>query len=494
MSADSKTVKELISNERPKLVAYSSTFSKEILEAMTQELVADTTIKNLRIVFSKGKGKNVADLLKNKNTIMKLSFDYLDNLYEPDSEIDFKELELIANALADNKALTLFSWTGENHFHNEHLAILLKGLQNSPTLRELNFALNQIDEQAWEGIAEFLKNNQSITSLDLSGNFIHLFGEEFEKILDALKQNTFVTYFNLNDMRSWRYAPFSSAVAEKKQKALNSKINSVLERNNLIKKIREDINELLPEKEENAAKTENDIQKKYQDILYNISEIAKNACPDSVLNELKSKALFAYCCWDGVLTTEERIKTLQELYMQEKDNVIKNKILTQLSDIALDEGMLKYQEKNREKASKYLMMAYTCSLHSGNENNQNQGRALSLWMEEELFDIEVKISALLSKLNESNKNKLAQFQKQYEEQCKLLGIEPINHLHKLLNQAKSMSLTEIKKLTQEQVLKKENNENVSLLKQFDLRSKATSFTTTGNVVESLDEDETPKPL
>ena len=139
---------------------------------------------------------------------------------------------------------------------------------------------------------------------------------------------------------------------------------------------------------------------RYQGILTQCDALRSQGCPDVILQSLWAEALLAYCSWDmgdtltpeqqinGVLTTQQRIEKLQNLCQSFPENhSIKNKILLQLSDIALDKGIREVHAKRNIEAKAFFLLAYVSALGDRPHDTQAQAEALSLWMGKDTMSI-----------------------------------------------------------------------------------------------------------
>ncbi|KAL0421300.1 UNVERIFIED_CONTAM: hypothetical protein Slati_3152900 [Sesamum latifolium] len=171
-------------------------------------LVDNSGIQKLQLsssAFGDEGAKAIAEMLKKNSTLRVIE---LNNNF-----IDYSGFSSLAGAILENKSLLSIYLNG-NYGGPLGAAALAKGLEGNKSVRELYLQGNSIGDegvralmsglsshkvlifvQGAEKIAEALKQNRSITNVDLGGNDIHAKG--ISEIARVLKDNSVITTLEL---------------------------------------------------------------------------------------------------------------------------------------------------------------------------------------------------------------------------------------------------------------------------------------------------------
>ena len=164
----------------------SGIFTKFFPPSLVNLFIKDTTLDYDRIDDTEL--LQIAELMKINKTVTTLNI--------TNSSISDKGFKTLCDALKTNTTLTTLNLSN-NKITDTQFIILIKGLQKNTTLEILNLSGNILnDNDVYLKLGEFLKQNKTLTTLNLSNNNITV--EQFIILIKGLQKNTTLEILNLS--------------------------------------------------------------------------------------------------------------------------------------------------------------------------------------------------------------------------------------------------------------------------------------------------------
>ena len=220
--------------------------------------------------------------------------------------------DLLAQFLKDNKTITLLKLRG-NNIDDKGAKALAKLLEHNNTLTSVDLLGNNIDDEGAKVLAELLKVNKNIISLSLRGN--NLTDEGAKALGEAMKINKTLTSLDLRDNNQYTYdGNVESAISDKNVKA----IEGSLEKNKALVKF---VAEFLATKymgDSNNKRSEKTEKKDFSQKELNLHKLSQVVDQELLKTCLTKTAIFKEV--KGSESEEEKLKKIKDKIEEDVKN------------------------------------------------------------------------------------------------------------------------------------------------------------------------------
>ena len=180
------------------------------VQLLSSYLANKTKFKSLRIEYFENKSSNILDIINNITTLKEL---YIDN-YDYYNELEYSDAS-ITQLLKDK--LVLLEKLSISYVKKNLVNILLYVLENTKTLKileigsieyncnqtisdiskidnktltELNIGNNNVDLEGFKAIADLIKNNETLTKIDLKNVTFEIIEQPYDELEETLLRST----------------------------------------------------------------------------------------------------------------------------------------------------------------------------------------------------------------------------------------------------------------------------------------------------------------